>query len=302
MPRATWSGSISFGLVNIPIKLYTAVSRKNVRFNQIDTRSGSRIKQKRVSEADGEEVPYEALAKGYELSSGNYVLVSEDEMASLDPEASRTIDIEEFVELSEIDPIYYDATYWVAPDKATIKPYALLLKAMEDSGKVGIARFVMRSKQYLCAVRPDGDHLALSTMIYADEVNDPAEVPELEPVSGVDVSDRELAMATQLVDSLVATFEPAKYHDTYREKVMDLVERKAAGESGLVEAPAAVSQEKVVDLMAALEASVAAAKESRKRHPTGREDGADEEPDAVTAGAEAKPAPKKRAARVKKSA
>jgi DNA end-binding protein Ku len=302
MPRATWSGSISFGLVNIPIKLYTAVSRKNVRFNQIDTRSGSRIKQKRVSEADGEEVPYEALAKGYELSSGNYVLVSEDEMASLDPEASRTIDIEEFVELSEIDPIYYDATYWVAPDKATIKPYALLLKAMEDSGKVGIARFVMRSKQYLCAVRPDGDHLALSTMIYADEVNDPAEVPELEPVSGVDVSDRELAMATQLVDSLVAAFEPAKYHDTYREKVMDLVERKAAGESGLVEAPAAVSQEKVVDLMAALEASVAAAKESRKRHPTGREDGADEEPDAVTAGAEAKPAPKKRAARVKKSA
>ncbi len=302
MPRATWSGSISFGLVNIPIKLYTAVSRKNVRFNQIDTRSGSRIKQKRVSEADGEEVPYEALAKGYELSSGNYVLVSEDEMASLDPEASRTIDIVEFVELSEIDPIYYDATYWVAPDKATIKPYALLLKAMEDSGKVGIARFVMRSKQYLCAVRPDGDHLALSTMIYADEVNDPAEVPELEPVSGVDVSDRELAMATQLVDSLVAAFEPAKYHDTYREKVMDLVERKAAGESGLVEAPAAVSQEKVVDLMAALEASVAAAKESRKRHPTGREDGADEEPDAVTAGAEAKPAPKKRAARVKKSA
>ncbi len=303
MPRATWSGSISFGLVNIPIKLYTAVSRKNVRFNQIDTRTGSRIKQKRVSETDGDEVPYEALAKGYELSSGNYVLVSEDELASLDPEQSRTIDIEEFVELSEIDPIYYDATYWIAPDKATIKPYALLLKAMEESGKVGIARFVMRSKQYLCAVRPDGDHLALSTMIYADEVNDSGEIPELEPVSGVDVSDRELAMASQLVESLVTAFEPAKYHDTYREKVMDLVERKAAGESGLVEAPAAVSQEKVVDLMAALEASVAAAKESRKRHPTGRDDAADEaEPVAVAAGADAKPAPKKRAARVKKSA
>ncbi|MDQ6696360.1 MAG: Ku protein [Actinomycetota bacterium] len=303
MPRATWSGSISFGLVNIPIKLYTAVSRKNVRFNQIDTRTGSRIKQKRVSETDGDEVPYEALAKGYELSSGNYVLVSEDELASLDPEASRTIDIEEFVELSEIDPIYYDATYWIAPDKATIKPYALLLKAMEDSGKVGIARFVMRSKQYLCAVRPDGDHLALSTMIYADEVNDPAEVPELEPVNGVDVSDRELAMASQLVESLVTDFEPAKYHDTYREKVMDLVERKAAGESGLVEAPAAVSQEKVVDLMAALEASVAAAKESRKRHPTGLDDAAaEDEPVATSAATGAKPAPKKRAARVKKSA
>ncbi len=301
MPRATWSGSISFGLVNIPIKLYTAVSRKNVRFNQIDTRTGSRIKQKRVSESDGTEVPYEALAKGYELPSGNYVLVSEDEMASLDPEASRTIDIEEFVELAEIDPIYYDATYWIAPDKATIKPYALLLKAMEASGKVGIARFVMRSKQYLCAVRPDGGHLALSTMIYADEVNDPAEVPELEPVGDIDVSDRELAMASQLVESLVTEFEPAKYHDTYREKVMELVERKAAGESGLVEAPAAVSEEKVVDLMAALEASVAAAKESRKRHPTGREDGAADDAAADDA-SKARPAPKKRATRVKKSA
>lgn len=300
MPRATWSGSISFGLVNIPIKLYTAVSRKNVRFNQIDTRTGSRIKQKRVSEADGSEVPYEALAKGYELSSGNYVLVTEDEMASLDPEASRTIDIEEFVDLAEIDPIFYDTTYWIAPDKATIKPYALLLKAMEESGKVGIARFVMRSKQYLCAVRPDGDHLALSTMIYADEVNDPAEVPELEPVEGVEVSDRELAMAQQLVDSLVADFEPAKYSDTYREKVMDLVERKAAGESGLVEAPAAVAQEKVVDLMAALEASVAAAKETRKRHPTGRDKAAaDEDAEDVEAAA---PPKRARASRAKKSA
>ena len=150
MPRATWSGSISFGLVNIPIKLYTAVSRKNVRFNQIDTRTGSRVKQKRVSEADGTEVPYEAIVKGYELSSGQYVMVTEDELAALDPEASRTIDIEEFVDLAEIDPIFYDATYWIAPDKATVKPYALLLRAMEESGKVGIARFVMRSKQYLC--------------------------------------------------------------------------------------------------------------------------------------------------------
>ncbi len=305
MPRATWSGSISFGLVNIPIKLYTAVSRKNVRFNQIDTRTGSRIKQKRVSEGDGSEVPYEALAKGYELSSGQYVLVSEDELASLDPEASRTIDIEEFVDLAEIDPIFYDASYWVAPDKATVKPYALLLKAMEESGKVGIARFVMRSKQYLCAVRPDGDHLALSTMIYADEVNDPAEVPELEPVGEVEVSDRELAMARQLVESLVTEFEPAKYQDTYREKVLDLVERKAAGETGLVEAPAAVSPEKVVDLMAALEASVAAAKESRKRHPTGREAIEGEAEDEVEAKANAKKAeaaPRKRASRAKKSA
>jgi len=225
------------------------------------------------------------------------VVVTEDELASLDPEQSRIIEIEEFVELADIDPIFYDATYWIAPDKATVKPYALLLKAMETSGKVGIARFVLRSKQYLCAVRPDEGRLVLSTMIYADEINDPADIPELEPVSDVEVSDRELTMARQLVESLATEFEPIKYHDTYREKVIDLVERKAAGESGLVEAPAAVSEEKVVDLMAALEASVQAAKQSRTRHPTANGDQADEASD----GAKPKAAPKKRT-RARKSA
>jgi DNA end-binding protein Ku len=156
MPRAIWSGAISFGLVNIPIKLYAAVSRKTVHFNQLDSRTGSRIKLKKVSAADGDEVPSEAIVKGYELASGEYVTVGDDELASLDPEASRTIDIEEFVDLVDIDPLFYDSAYYVAPDKATLKPYALLTKAMEESGKVGIARFVMRSKQYLCAVRPKG--------------------------------------------------------------------------------------------------------------------------------------------------
>ena len=300
MPRATWSGSISFGLVNIPIKLYTAVSRKNVRFHQIDTRTGARVRQKRVSEADGEEVPYEAMAKGYELASGQYVLLSEDELATLDPEASRTIDIEEFVELADIDPVFYDASYYVAPDKATVKPYALLVAAMEEAGKVGIARFVMRSKQYLAALRPVDGKLVLSTMVYADEVNDAAEIPEMEPVAAVEVNDRELKMAEQLIESLAADFDPGRHHDTHREKVLELVERKAAGEE-LVATPVPVSEHKVVDLMAALEASVAAAKQARKRHPTALD--AEEEPagEADQAAEEPGAAPKKRA-RSRKSA
>ncbi|CAN5722357.1 Ku protein [soil metagenome] len=280
MPRAIWSGSISFGLVNIPIKLYNAVSRKSVHFNQIDTRTGSRIKYQKVSAADATEVPTEAIAKGYELSSGQYVMISDDELSALDPEGSRAIDIEEFVDLVDIDPIFYDSAYYVAPDQATIKPYALLCKAMEESGKVGIARFVMRSKQYLAAIRPQDGKLLLSTMVYADEVNEATDIAELEAVAGVDVSDKELTMARQLIESLADQFDPAKFQDTYRERVVELIERKAAGEEELVEAPAARSDDKVVDLMAALEASVAEAKKARKRHPTSRdEDDAEEASD-----------------------
>jgi DNA end-binding protein Ku len=272
MPRPIWSGSISFGLVNVPVKLFSAVSRKTVHFNQIDSRSGSRIKYQKVSAADGSEVPNEAIVKGYELPSGQYVLIDDAELSGLDPEASRTIDIEEFIDLEEIDPIYYDAAYYVAPDKATTKPYALLARAMEETGKVGVARFVMRSKQYLCAVRPKDGKLLLSTMVYADEVNDPAEIREFEAAETVELSAKELTMAKQLVESLGADFEPARFEDTYRAKVLDLIERKAEGETGLVEVPEPEAPDKVVDLMAALEASVAAAKEARGRHPaTGAE-------------------------------
>jgi DNA end-binding protein Ku len=264
-----WSGAISFGLVNIPIKMFTAVSRKSVSFNQIDTRTGSRIQYRKVSAADGEEVASEQIAKGYQLSSGEYVLVGDDELAALDPEATRTIDIEQFVDLEEIDPIYYDSPYYVAPDKAARKPYALLTRAMEEEGKVALARFVMRSKQYLAALRPKDGVLVMSTMVYADEVNDPKELGEFDDVADVDVSDRELRMASQLVESLTEPFEPERFEDTYRNQVLELIERKAAGEE-LVAAPAPVAEEKVVDLMAALEASVRDAKESRKRHPTAK--------------------------------
>lgn len=293
-------------MVNIPVKLYTATGRLTVRFNQIDTRTGSRIRQRRVSEADGTEVPSEAIAKGYELASGQYVMVSEDELASLDPEASRTIDLVEFVDQESIDPIYYDAGYYLAPDHATVKPYALLLRAMEEAGKVGIARFVMRGKEYLCAIRPQGDKLVLSTMLYADEIRDAGEIPELESVAEAEVSAKEIAMAEQLIASLDAEFDPEAFHDTYREKVLDLIERKAAGDDSVVEAPAAVESNKVIDLMAALEASVKAAKEARGRHPSAADDEADDD-DAAEASsnggspAKAKAAPRKAAKKATKA-
>jgi len=296
MPRPIWSGSISFGLVNVPVKLFSAVNRKSVSFNQIDSRSGSRIRYKKVSAADETEVPAEAIVKGYELPSGQYVLIDDAELSALDPEATRTIDIEEFVDLTQIDPIFYDAAYYVAPDKATTKPYALLARAMEETGKVGVARFVMRSKQYLCAIRPKDGKLLLSTMVYADEVNDPAAVKEFEAVEATELSDKELAMARQLVESLSGDFDPEQFQDTHREKVLELIERKASGDTGLLEVPEAPSSDKVVDLMAALEASVAAAKQARKRHPAATSgSGADD------ADADAEAAPAKKPARKRKA-
>src|SRR4051794_24010622 len=269
MPGGIWSGAISFGLVNIPIKLYAAVSRKTVHFNQLDSRTGARVKHKKVSAADGEEVPAEVIVKGYELASGAYVTVGDDELASLDPEASRTIDIEEFVDLVDIDPLFYDSAYLVAPDKATAKPYALLVQAMEESGKVGVARFVMRSKQYLCAIRPKDGALVLSTMVYADELNEPTEIPEIADLEDIELTKKELDMARQLIASLEADFDAAQFEDTYRNRVLDLIERKAAGDTEIVAPPEVMAEDKVVDLMAALEASVKEAKAARGRHPAG---------------------------------
>lgn len=260
-----WSGSISFGLVNIPVKLYTAVSRKAVRFNQLDRETGARIRYRKVSAETGEEVAGEDIVKGYELASGDYVVLSDEELSALDPKASRTIEIEEFVDLADIDPVYFDAAYLLAPDPSTAKPYALLARALEDAGKVGIARVVMRTKQYLCAIRPHDGALVMSTMVYADEVNDPAELAELAAVAEVEVSERELAMAEQLIESLAGTFEPERYTDTYREKVLEVIERKAAGAQDLVAVSGAPQEDTVVDLMAALEASVAAAKAAREQ-------------------------------------
>ena len=262
MPRAIWNGSISFGLVTIPIKLYNAVSRKTIRFNQIDRRSGSRIKYKKVSAADGEEVPDEEIVKGYEHAKGQYVLVDDEELQAITPKSGRTIDIEAFVDLDDIDPIYYDAAYYAAPADGFEKSYRLLVRAMEDENRVAVARFVRNNKQYLAALRPKGGTLQVSTMVYDDEVVKADEVPEFDGLDDVDVTEAELTMARQLIGSLEADFEPAQYSDTYRDELTELLKRKAAGEEIVAEV-APVDDAKVVDLLAALEASVAAAKSER---------------------------------------
>jgi DNA end-binding protein Ku len=255
-----WSGAISFGLVNVPVKLYSAVSRKTVRFHQLNGKTGHRIAQKRVDSGTNDEVAFEDIVKGYELTKERYVVITPDELESLDPEKSRTIDIEDFVDLSEIDPVYYDHPYYLVPDKGSAKAYGLLLGAMEESGKVAIARVVLRSKEQLVAIRPaPGNVLMMETMIFADEVVDPNEIEDLPSAKDLKASERELKMAQQLIDSLTADFEPEKYQDEYREKVLGLIERKAAGEEIAVQ-PEAPEPKKVPDLMAALEASLAAVK------------------------------------------
>jgi DNA end-binding protein Ku len=257
MARAIWSGAISFGLVNVPVKLYSATSPKTVRFHQLSGKTGARIKQKRVDGSTGEEVPYEEIVKGYELSPDRYVMVDPDELDALDVKATKTIDIEEFAALEEIDPIYFDHSYYLAPTAGGAKAYRLLLDAMKESGKIGIGRVVIRSKQQLCALRPAGEVLTLTTMLWGDEVLPPDRMDELESVSEAEASPRELKMAEQLIESLSAHFEPDKFHDEYRERVLDLIERKAAGEEIAVQ-PQAEEPAPAPDLMAALEASLAA--------------------------------------------
>ena len=260
MPRSIWSGAISFGLVNVPVKLYSAVSPKTVRFNQLNAETGNRISMRRVDPETGDEVAYDQLVKGYELSRDRYVVIKPEELDAIAPEKTRTIDIEDFVDLDDIDPVYYDHPYWLVPDKGAAKAYALLLEAMRDSGKVAIARVVLRNKEQLVAVRPAGDALMMETMVFHDEVVPAENIDDLPAASELSVSDRELKMARQLVDSLSSDFEPERYRDEYRDKVLDLIERKAAGEEIAVQ-PEAPQPAKVPDLMAALEASLAAVKD-----------------------------------------
>src|ERR671925_1597967 len=259
MPRSIWSGAISFGLVNVPVKLYSAVSRKTVRFHQLNGKTGHRIAQKRVDSVTNDEVSYDDIVKGYELTKEHYVVITPDELDALDPERTRTIQIEDFVDQSDIDPIYYDHPYYLVPDKGAAKAYGLLLNAMEASDKVAIARVVIRSKEQLVAIRPAGDLLMMETMIFHDEVVPHDDLDDLPDAKDLKVSDREVQMAQQLIDSLSGEFEPEKYHDEYREKVLDLIERKASGEEIAVQ-PEAPEPAKVPDLMDALEASLAAVK------------------------------------------
>ncbi len=267
MARPVWSGTISFGLVAIPVKLFNAVRRQSVSFNQLDERNMARIRYRKVNAETGEEVGDDHIVKAYEISKGRYVVVNPDELEPFMPVATKSVDLEEFVDLTEIDPVYFDTAYHLAPDGPP-KPYVLLARAMEASGKVAIGRFVMRNKQYTAAIRAEEGRLVMSSLAYADEVVDPSEISELQGLDGVDVSSKEIAMAESLVASLAADFEPEKYHDEYREQVMALIQMKADGEE--FEMPEASTEKpKVIDIMAALEASVAAAKNARANHPSG---------------------------------
>lgn len=265
MARPVWSGTISFGLVAIPVKLFHAVRRQSVSFNQLDERNMARIRYRKVNAETGEEVGDDHIVKGYEISKGRYVIVDPDDLEPFMPAATKSVDLEEFVDLADIDPVYFDTAYHLAPDGPP-KPYVLLARAMEASGKVAIGRFVMRNKQYTAAIRAEEGRLVMSTLAYADEVIDPSDIEELQGLDAIEVNDKEVAMAESLVASLAADFEPEKYRDEYREEVMALIQMKADGEE--FEMPeAAAEKPKVVDIMAALEASVAAAKEARTRHP-----------------------------------
>ncbi|MCC7077501.1 MAG: Ku protein [Acidimicrobiia bacterium] len=267
--RAIWSGSVSFGLVNVPIRVYTATKSHGIRFNQIDRESGSRIRYRKVAEATGEEVPTEQIVKGFELSPGQYVTIDSDELAALNPKASRMIDIEEFVDLADIDPLFFDQPYYLVPDKGAGKAYRLLVETMEQEGRAAIGRVIMRSKEYLVAIRPLDGVLCMETLRFDDEVVKPEEMLDDVEAAGAEVSAREVAMAAQLVEGLTAKWDPTKFADTYHDEVADLIERKAAGLE-VVASPAPASAEKVVDLMAALEASIEASRKMRdaKEEPT----------------------------------
>ncbi|EGO63952.1 Ku protein [Acetonema longum DSM 6540] len=263
MPRPVWNGAISFGLINIPVKLYNAVKRKTIHFQQLRASDGCKIRLKRVCETDGAEVANTEITKGYEVSPDRYVMIRPEEMEAVYPKTTRRIDIEDFVQLTQIDPMYYERPYYLTPDKGAGKAYSLLLKAMEKSGKVAIAKMVLRNKQYLAVIRPSHSArsgpklLTLSTMLFADEVVKPEELEGL-PEEDIRLNEREMAMAEQLIQSLSAEFEPQKYEDEYRQRILDLIESKAEGQTFAVQPVPEKQQGKVIDLMAALEASLAA--------------------------------------------
>jgi DNA end-binding protein Ku len=290
-----WTGTISFGLVTVPVKMYSAVDRKTVRFHQLSGKSGVRVAQKRVDPSTGEEVPYAEIVKGYELAPDRYVVIEPGELESLEPKKTKTIEIEEFVDLSQIDPVYYDHPYYLAPGPGGSKPYRLLLEAMRETRKVAIARVVIRSKEQLVAVRPMGEALGMATMLFADEVLAPDRLDEVAEAADVKTTARELDIAKQLVDSLAGDFEPDSFHDTYRQQVLELIERKAQGKAIAVQpAPEEVAAP-APDLMSALKASLEAVREregSAEGNASAKPRKAAKKPAASKAGAAKAPAAK----------
>lgn len=267
MARPVWTGTIAFGMVAIPIRLIPAVKRQSISFNQLDERDMARIRYRKVNEITGDEVPSEHIVKGFDTGGSNYVVITDDDLAPLMPKKSKTIELESFVPLTDVNPLMFDSSYLALPDQHA-KPYALLAEALADSGRIGVGRFVMRQKEYLAAVRSDGEYLTLSTLVFPEELVDPAAVDEFEQLDGVEVSSKELQMAKGLVEAMSDDFRPDEYHDEYRSGVEEVIAAKAAG---TVFTPAADTETRgeVIDLAAALEASLAEARKARERHPAG---------------------------------
>jgi DNA end-binding protein Ku len=255
MPRAMWKGAISFGLVTIPVSVYPATEEKTLRFNQLHDEDGGRIRMKRTCSIDGEEVGYEHIVKGYEYEKDRYVILTDDDFDMVPVESSRAIDIQQFVELEEIDPMYYKKSYYLVPEETGARAYALLREALNRAGKVGIAKVSFRDKEHLAALRFRDDAFVLETMYWPDELREA-------DFGGVDVNanvrDNELEMAQSLIENLTADWDPGQFKDEYREALLGIVEAKINGEE--IEVVEAEPAAKVVDLMEALKASVAAAK------------------------------------------
>jgi DNA end-binding protein Ku len=283
MPRAMWKGAISFGLVTIPVSVYPATEEKTLRFNQLHDDDGGRIRMKRTCSIDGEEVGYEHIVKGYEYEKDRYVILTDEDFEAIPVESSRAIDIQQFVELEEIDPMQYKKSYYLVPEETGAKAYALLREALNRSGKVGIAKVSFRDKEHLAALRFRDEAFVLETMYWPDELREA-------DFGGVDVSAKvrpnELEMAQTLIDNLTADWDPAEFKDDYREALLRIVEAKINGEE--IEIVEAEPTAKVVDLMEALKASVAAAKKEPKAEPATKK-----KPTKKTAAK--KPAPRKKA-------
>jgi DNA end-binding protein Ku len=283
MPRAMWKGAISFGLVTIPVSVYPATEEKTLRFNQLHDEDGGRVRMKRVCSIDGEEVGYEHIVKGYEYEKDRYVILTDEDFEAIPVESSRAIDIQQFVELEEIDPMQYKKSYYLVPEETGAKAYALLREALNRSGKVGIAKVSFRDKEHLAALRFRDEAFVLETMYWPDEIREA-------DFGGVDVSAKirpnELEMAQTLIDNLTADWDPAEFKDEYREAMLRIVEAKINGEE--IEIVEAEPTAKVVDLMEALKASVAAAKKEPKAQPEPKK-----KPTKKTAAK--KPAPRKKA-------
>lgn len=255
MARPIWRGSLNFGLVTVPVELYSATGDHTIHFRQLERDTGDRVRYRRVNERTGKEVDYDSIVKGYELDDGNYVMIEPEELEEIAPGRSRTIDIESFVKLEEVDPVYFQKSYWLAPSNQDFaRAYGLLLRAMNQTNRAGIARFVMRNKEYVAAVRAADDVLALDTLLFAEDIRDPREqlrsLPEPASPRG-----KEVEMAVQLIESMSEDWQPERFHDTYTERVRQLIADKEAGRT-VTPAPAPEEPTKVVDLFEALSASV----------------------------------------------